>query len=93
MGCNECKEYSGQNVSYIVFESAMARMERTVRRLWVVVILLIVLLVGSNLAWMVYESQYETIETTESYEVESENGHAVFNQNGEVNINGESKIQ
>lgn len=38
---------------------------RTIFRLWVLVILLVVLLVGSNVAWIVYESQYMDVQVTQ----------------------------
>ena len=38
--------------------------ERTIKRLWVLVILLIVLLVATNGAWLWYESQWETVQET-----------------------------
>ena len=54
-----------RNVPYIVHEGAMALMERTVKRLWILIILLAVFLVGTNAAWIYYESQWEVVETTE----------------------------
>ncbi len=64
--CNSCKAArEPESVPYLVHESAMARAERAAKRLWVVIILLIVLLVGSNCAWIYYESQFETVTTTE----------------------------
>lgn len=48
--------------------SAMA--ERTIRRLWVLIIILALLLFGSNAAWLAYISQYDF----ESYEVEMDTG-------------------
>ena len=64
MSCETCKNKSTapENVPYIVHESAMARMERTNRRLWITIILLIVMLVGSNCVWIWYENQFEEIE-------------------------------
>lgn len=38
---------------------------RTIFRLWVLVVLLVVLLVGSNVAWIVYETQYQTVQVTQ----------------------------
>lgn len=38
--------------------------ERTIKRLWVTIILLIVLLVASNVGWLIYESQFEVQEIT-----------------------------
>lgn len=43
----------------------MARMERTIKRLWIVVLILILLLAATNGAWIYYESQWEVVETTE----------------------------
>lgn len=68
--CKTCKE-NRATVPYIVHESEMARKERTEKRLWIVILVLIVCLVGSNLAWAIYESQFETIET-ESTDVTQE---------------------
>ncbi len=57
VNCEDCKAHRApQTVPYIVHESDMARAERTQKRLWVVILLLIVLLVGSNCAWIYYES-------------------------------------
>lgn len=49
-----------ENVGTYTLEAMMARMDRIIKRLWIVVLLLIVLLVASNCAWLWYESQYET---------------------------------
>lgn len=43
----------------------MARQERTIKRLWIVVLILILLLAATNGAWIYYESQWEVVETTE----------------------------
>jgi len=57
-----------ENVStipYFVHEGEMARAERTNRRLWVLVVLLIVLLVGTNAGWFIYESQFQDVVITQ----------------------------
>ena len=46
-----------ESVPYIVHESGMARLERTIKRLWILCILLILLLVGTNVAWLFYVAQ------------------------------------
>lgn len=46
--------------------------ERTIKRLWILIILLIVLLVGSNVAWMYYENQFAD-EITETYTADAGN--------------------
>ena len=81
-----------KDVPYIVHEGDMARMERSNKRLWIIVLVLIVLLVGSNIAWLCYENSMEEVSTTTS-EVTQEldtggGGDAMIN--GDVNI-GESK--
>lgn len=72
--CKTCKE-NRQNVEpvpYIVHESAMARMERTIKRIWIALILVICLLVATNAAWIWYESQWEIVETWQEVEQEAD---------------------
>ena len=87
--CESCKSKNPQakDVPYIVHEASMARSERTVKRLWATIILLIVLLFGSNVGWLYYESQFEETATTIEAEVD-DGGNAVANNNGMVNYNG-----
>ena len=50
----------------------MAGMERQIKRLWITVIVLIVMLVGTNGAWLLYNSQFETVETVmEEYQADA----------------------
>ena len=62
-------------VPYIVHEAAMARQERTVKRLWIVVVLLIVLLVATNAGWIWYESQWEVVDTTTQEVMQESDGY------------------
>lgn len=50
----------------------MARLERTIKRLWILTIILIVLLAATNGAWIWYESQWEVVEETTSTEISQE---------------------
>ena len=87
--CKSCKskEQYAEPVPYIVHEGTMARAEITIKRLWITILLLIVLLFGSNAGWLWYESQFE--ETTTTIEAEADDGgNAVANNNGMVNYNG-----
>ena len=87
--CESCKSKNPQaeDVPYIVHEAELARAERSFKRLWAAIILLIVLLFGSNAGWIWYESQFE--ETTTTIEAEADDGgNAVANNNGMVNYNG-----
>lgn len=80
-----------RKIEYIAFESICTRLERTNKRLWILCILLIVLLFGTNLAWVIYENQYQTVEaTTVTQDLEAtDGGDAIINDG--VHINGESK--
>lgn len=71
--CKTCKEQR-QTVPYIVHEADMARQERTIKRLWILLILTIVLLVGTNIAWTIYESQFEDVVVTQEVEQETDGG-------------------
>ena len=62
--CENCKAKSckePESVPYIVHEASMARMERQIKRLWITVLVLIVMLVSTNGAWIWYEGQMGTI--------------------------------
>ena len=50
-------------VSYLAFESVSARQERTIKRLWILIIILIVSLLGTNAGWIYYENQWEVMES------------------------------
>jgi hypothetical protein len=82
-----------KDVPYIVYEGSMARQERTIKRLWILAIILIVALVGTNAGWVYYESQWQYVDTTTSQEVtqdvDSGDGSATITGIGDVN-NGES---
>lgn len=84
MDCNTCKEKRDM-VSRYNFQSTVSTLERANRRLWIVILVLIIALVGSNAGWIVYEAQF-TDEVTETYEADtSSGGTAIVNRDGEVN--------
>lgn len=77
-------------ISYAAHEGMMARMERTIRRLWILCIILIILLAGTNAAWIWYENQFMDESLTVTQDLDSGNGgDAVINDG--VHINGESE--
>ena len=66
-------------IPYFCHEGDMARAERTIKRLWILCILLIVLLVGANIAWIHYESSFtDEITTTQDVTLDSEDGSNNF---------------
>lgn len=61
------------SVPYIVHEGDMSRLERMNRRWFITSIVLLLLLAGSNIAWLMYESSFEDRSTTTiEQEVEQE---------------------
>ena len=93
--CNNCGTNSTPaSVPYVVHESAMARAEWHTKALVWVIVLLIVLLVVRNGAWLWYENQFEVVEetTTETYTIDQDaetgNNNSVIN-GGEV-VNGKA---
>lgn len=76
------------NVRYAI-DSFIMLQEKTIRRQWITIILLILLFVGSNLAWMYYESQFTDEVTTQevTQDLDAEGGDAIINDG--VHINGE----
>lgn len=72
--CESCSKRPPEPVPYVVHEADMARLERTSRRLWIVLLVLIVLLAGSNAAWIYYENSFEDISITQ----ENEDGYNNF---------------
>ena len=90
--CENCKAKTckePESVPYIVHEASMARMERQAKRLWIAVLLLIVMLVGTNAAWLYYERQFSDIVTT----IEAEQGGSGVNivSGGDLDYGAESK--
>ena len=92
--CETCKaKQNPASIPYVAHESAMARAERQIKSLVWVIVLLILLLVGTNVGWLVYESQFEVVEetTTETYDI-VQDGADVNNSiiNGGEIVNGET---
>lgn len=51
-------------IDYIAFESVTSRQERTIKRLWILCLVLIIALLGTNAGWIYYESQWQVVENT-----------------------------
>ena len=57
---------------YMAFESSQACMERVNLKLWIVVLVLIVALIGTNAGWIWYENQFEDTVVTQEVEAQSD---------------------
>lgn len=92
--CNGCKTMAAEPelVPYSVLKDFKETAKTNTRRWFVVCLVLIFLFVGSNVAWFVYESQYQNIEITEHCELDAgDGGNAIINESGCVRV-GESNI-
>ena len=79
-------------VPYIVHESIMARMERTIKRLWILCVIMFISLVLTNVLWICYERSWEVTEQEVSQEIDTGNGDAVVTGIGDINY-GEDKTE
>lgn len=50
------------SIPYVVYESQQERSDKQQKRLFILCIILIAALIASNLGWVIYESQFETVE-------------------------------
>ena len=93
MDCETCKDkrkvisQTPKDVQYYSYDVALARLDRVIKRLYKIVILLIILLVASNAAWLYYESSFEEIRI----EQENESGYNNFIGNDGDIYNGETE--
>lgn len=84
--CNTCKtKKNPPNVPYVVHEGVMSRLERVIKRLWIALIMTIILLVGTNIFWIAYESQFEDSVTITQ---ENDDGYNNYVRNDGDIING-----
>lgn len=90
--CESCSKRPPEPVPYVVHEADMARQERTIKRLWILLLVLIVLLAGSNAAWIYYESQFVDETTTVEQDIETGDGDAFVAGVGDVNY-GQDKAE
>lgn len=86
MNCQDC------NKNRTMSETALAMAERTIRRLWITVLVLIVLMAGMATGFFVYEAQFEEESYEIEQEVDTENGTAVVSGVGDA-IYGEGKTE
>ena len=93
--CNNCTPTDvNVSVPYVVHEAEVSRQERQIKRMWIALIVLMVALFLTNLAWIGYESQFETISYDYTQDGEGTN---IIGDSNEVNngaeIESENKTQ
>ena len=91
--CDECKRCAiNDDMTNVVMSSAdwqrnEQRHLRREKRFVAIIVLLIILLVGSNIGWLVYESQFEVVEET-TITQENEDGYNNYIGNDGDIVNG-----
>ena len=86
----EDEKSSKGNLSYLLYESALAKSERANKRMFILVIILTLMLFFSNLAWIIYENQFEDISIEQ--EVDTGEGNA-YVAGGDIYGAGETDNQ
>ncbi len=76
------------SIPYAVYEAQQERNDRSNKRLWILTIILIIALLASNIAWIIYESQFETVvdesDTVISLSQEAENDNYFVGRDGNI---------
>ena len=89
--CNSCNTNDMAVMPIAQHEKDQNRLMGIIKSLIAVIVILIVILVGSNVGWLIYESQYEVVEeTSTTVEQKNENGYNNFIGNDGDIVNGET---
>lgn len=92
--CNGCNDTTKVTMSSADWQKNEQRHENREKRYIAVIILLIVLLVATNIGWLIYESSFETVETVEEYEIlqdaEYGDNNSIINGGEIINGNADS---
>lgn len=89
--CKNCKD-NEQIPQQSKDELAFAFAERMVKRLWITTLILIFMLVGTNGAWLWWESQWETVESWEITQESDGGTNNYIGNDGDI-FNGETDGQ
>ena len=76
--CNSCNTNDMAVMPIAQHEKDQNRLMGIIKRLISVIVILIVLLVGSNIAWIVYENSFEDYVITQDVEQDADNGENNF---------------
>ena len=72
-------------VPYIAHESIVAKMERTIKRLFILIIISVFLIFASNAVWLYYWNQYEYTDEEVCYEQDGEGTNVIGSGNEVTN--------
>lgn len=76
-----------KQIPYIAYESEMARHERTIKRLLVALVISVVLLFASNVAWLWFFNQFDYASDSVSQGTEA-GDNSYIGQDGVINNGG-----
>jgi len=79
------------SIPYFIHEAEATRLERVNKRLFIALLIVLAMLFITNAGWIVYESQYQTVEV--SQEVDTGEGAALVSGTGDVYGAGEAGDQ
>lgn len=86
--CNNCNTNEMALMPIAQHEKDQSRLMSIIKWLIAVIVILIVVLVASNVGWLIYESQFEVVEesTETNIEQDNENGdNNYIGNNGDIN--------
>ena len=89
--CEKCNQENEKLVPFRMVELHSAAQERTIKRLWIIIIILIALFCATNLAWLIYESQFEEVNTSIEAEQETDGGGNNFLVGGDFDYGYETE--
>ena len=72
-----------EDKSYLAIESALARLERTNRRLFILCVILILLLLATNIGWLYWENQWEDVVVTQDVKSDGDSDLQLQNIGGD----------
>ena len=75
-------EQESAMIPYFAHEGEMSRAERANKRLWIIIIILIIALVGTNAGWIIYENSFETYYVEQ--DVQTDSGDSVVSGTGDA---------
>lgn len=76
-------EQEQKQIPYIAFESALARAERTNRRLFILCVILALMLLVTNGCWIYYEQQFEDVVVTQDVKSDGDSDVQLQNIGGD----------
>ena len=87
--CNSCNTNDMAVMPIAQHEKDRNRLMSIIKRLIAVIVILIVLLVGTNVGWLVYVAQYEAVEETTITQVNEDGYNNYIGNDGDI-VNGEA---